>query len=513
MRRRRPLVVAAVVAGGGILCGLLFVGARVPRTALVREAEQALGAPLGVAQVRLRFVPQPVVDLVDVRAPDAGVVAGYLTAFDAERVRLRLALGPLLGGLAVVERIDFFGPRLRVVRPAAPEATPPRAAAAADPVRRPRRGTRQSGPRRTRRAEDRQATFRVRRVEIYEGRLQFVDEATVARWAVGRMRATIAFPAVLGNAVEQAHVVVRGALRHQGQSPLATLALQGEVGWAARRPRFRGAIETGPFVYGPLAVDGGAARVQADARGIHVRDLVLRAGRGAVAGRARALFGNAPTIAVSVAGRGAALEEALDDTGVVVRGRWETRLRLRAPAPWRGQARRALRGDGRVVIRAGAIEPFELGSALLDVVAPLRSRKQTRALRRRYGELFAERSLPFRRLSGTFRIEGGRVRTRDLAVRADAYRADGGGTVSVDGRLALGLRLALSPRLTRDLLGDGGFAAIVGAAPGQGLVVPLRLEGTVERPRVRATPQWSRALIRRTLGGSGMGDLLERLLR
>ena len=35
----------------------------------------------------------------------------------------------------------------------------------------------------------------------------------------------------------------------------------------------------------------------------------------------------------------------------------------------------------------------------------------------------------------------------------------------------------------------------------------------VEHPKLRTRPEWSRALIRRTLGGSGMGDLLERLLR
>ena len=49
--------------------------------------------------------------------------------------------------------------------------------------------------------------------------------------------------------------------------------------------------------------------------------------------------------------------------------------------------------------------------------------------------------------------------------------------------------------------------------PGQPLVVPLEIGGTVERPRIRATQDWSRDVIRRALGGSGMGDLLERLMR
>jgi hypothetical protein len=75
------------------------------------------------------------------------------------------------------------------------------------------------------------------------------------------------------------------------------------------------------------------------------------------------------------------------------------------------------------------------------------------------------------------------------------------------------MRLATSARLAEDLLGDRGLAAMAGAVPGQPLVVPLEVGGTVERPRIRASQDWSRDVIRRALGGSGMGDLLERLMR
>jgi hypothetical protein len=515
MGRRRLLLVAAAV-GGGLLCAVLVVGARVPRSAIVVAVERVLGHPLEVAHVRVRFVPQPALELVGVRAPYAGVVAGGVAAFEAQRVRLRLALGPLLAGRAVVDRMDLDGPLVRIVRPAEGHAPPGRANAGPDkgagPEKRTRPSRRRSGRGRARDDDD-QAIVRLRRVHVHKGRLQVIDEARATRWALGRIDSTVDLPPDLEAVGARAYVVLRGALRRGGRESLAELAVAGRLAWEDRQPRFRGRLESGPFAFGPLHFDGGDGRLAVDPRGAHLRGLELRLGAGAVHGRARALLGAAPTVALGIAGGGDALEDAFDETNVVVGGAWETAIAVRGPAPWRHRARRGLRGSGRVAIAAGVIEPFELGSALLDVLAPLRGREQSQQLRARYPDLFDERLVRFARLAGTFRLDGGRVRTHDLVLRGGAYRATGQGTVSVDGRLSLGIRLVLSATLTRDLLGRGGLAAAVGATPGREFVVPLQLDGTIEHPRIRTSPEWSRALIRRTLGGSGMGDLLEHLLR
>jgi len=517
MRWRRLLLVAVAV-GGGLLGALSLVGARVPQAALVAELERALGYPLEVGRARVRFLPRPTLELLDVRATTAGIVAGSVATFEVERLRLRLALIPLLGGRAIIDRVLFEAPLLRVVRPAAGHGGPPAARGAAVPeVLRPAKTRAPSGqsPAETRREAGGRdtAAVRVRRVDVHKGRVQFIDEATSGRWAAGRMRVTVDLPGELSVARPRAHVALRATLRRGGREPLAEVALDGWLVWDEGRPRFRGAIESGPFVFGPLRFDGGSAALSADPRGAHLRDLELRLGGGAVAGRARAVLGESPGVALGVAGRGEALEDAFDQAKIVVGGAWEARLALRGPAQWWKRARRGLRGYGRLVIRDGAIEPFELGSGLLDVLAPLRGREQSQQLRARYPDLFDESRLGFVRLGGTFRVTGGRVRTQDLVLRGDAYRAAVRGTVSVDGRLGLAMQVALSAALTEDLLGRGGLAAVIGAQPGRGLTVPLRLEGTVRHPRVRARPEWSRALIRRTLGGSGMGDLLERLLR
>ena len=116
MRRRRLLLVALAM-GGGLLGALALVGARVPRAAIVAELERALGHPLEVGRVRVHFGPRPALELLDVRADAVGVVAGSLATFEAERIRLRLAFVPLLGGRAVIDRVldassGTFGLRL-----------------------------------------------------------------------------------------------------------------------------------------------------------------------------------------------------------------------------------------------------------------------------------------------------------------------------------------------------------------------------------------------------------------
>jgi hypothetical protein len=326
------------------------------------------------------------------------------------------------------------------------------------------------------------------------------------------MRASVRLPPASAQPEKSATLELSTALRRGGREALAELTLDGRVDWDDGGASFRGDLDSGPFGFGPLRFDGGSGRLFVDRRGAHLRDLALEIGGGRVAGRARAVLGAEASVALALAGRGDALQDSFGEDKVVVGGAWDTRLAVHGPAPWRSRARRGLRGHGQLTITDGSITPFELGSSLLDVLAPLRGRAQSKQLRTRYPDLFDEERLAFSRLGGTFRIDGRRVRTRDLLLRGDAYRAAARGFVSVDGRLGLGVRLTLSEALTHDLLGNSGLAAAVGAVPGRGLMVPLRLEGTVTHPRVKARPDWSRALIRRTLGGSGMRDLLERLL-
>ncbi|HWP64967.1 MAG TPA: hypothetical protein VNO26_03525, partial [Candidatus Limnocylindria bacterium] len=114
MPARRPLLLAGLVLAGAV--GLLaLIGARIPQAAILLELERAVGHPIEVDQARVRLVPQPALELLDVRAPDAGVLAGCLARFEARRVRLRLAVAPLLRGRAVVSRMDLDGPLLRLV--------------------------------------------------------------------------------------------------------------------------------------------------------------------------------------------------------------------------------------------------------------------------------------------------------------------------------------------------------------------------------------------------------------
>jgi hypothetical protein len=513
MRRRGPLLVAAAT-GVGVLGGVLWMGARVPHAAVVAAAERALGRPFSVGRIQLRALPWPAVDLLDVDVPEAGRLAGCAAAFESERVRLRLALFPLVAGRAVVEGIDVEQPIVRLVCPAMAavseshgtgEGAAPAPRGPNAPAERATRAARIPMP-----GDGSAAVFHLRRLRVRGGRLQLLDEATATRWAIGRVDAT----AALGEGTDRAEVQVAGVLRRQGRALVETLDVEGTLRWGGRHPRLRGRVSVAGFAVGPLRVETADATLRAGERGVRLRDVVLRLGGGAVAGRARFAFGAPRVTALDVAGHGAALERAFDEAAVAVRGAWNARLALRGRPSSRGLGRRSLRGWAEVEIRDGAVEPFELGAALLDVVAPLRGRAQTQRLRHRYPDLFGARSLRFTRLAGTGRIDGGRVRTRNLVVRGGSYRARAAGSVGVDGALDLGLRLTLASALVKDLLGAGPLQTLVasGAVDGDP-TIPLRLGGTIEHPRVRTTTAWSRAVLRDTLGDGGVGDLMERLLR
>ena len=75
--------------------------------------------------------------------------------------------------------------------------------------------------------------------------------------------------------------------------------------------------------------------------------------------------------------------------------------------------------------------------------------------------------------------------------------------------------MTASPALTTEIVGRGRTrAALLG--DGDRLVIPLRVQGTVQHPHVSPTPEFSARVARALIGGDlgeRAGDLLERLLR
>src|SRR5204862_6427832 len=102
-------------------------------------------------------------------------------------------------------------------------------------------------------------------------------------------------------------------------------------------------------------------------------------------------------------------------------------------------------------------------------------------LRERYPDLFASDDLRFTRLSGSGVLEGGRIRSEDVVLEATSYEARGQGSLGLDGTLEVTVRLAASPALTDDVLGESrARASLVDTR--RRLTVPLRIHGPARRP-------------------------------
>src|SRR5262249_44076480 len=96
-------------------------------------------------------------------------------------------------------------------------------------------------------------------------------------------------------------------------------------------------------------------------------------------------------------------------------------------------------------------------------------------------------------------------RSDDLVLAATSWEARGEGTLGLEGDLDAGIRLAASPALTEDILGQSKARPVLVDTSGR-LSIPLRVRGPVRHPRVTPEPEFAATVARGLLGG-GLGDV------
>jgi hypothetical protein len=212
---------------------------------------------------------------------------------------------------------------------------------------------------------------------------------------------------------------------------------------------------------------------------------------------------------VWLTGRGRSLQGLLDEQVVTLRGRWTAAVWLRGPLSAQRGFRRRLHGTGRLVLLDGVVGPVSLGAALRDAVGRWGGRERGRTLRDTHPDLFGRQQIRFDRLSASFVLRRGRVRTTDLEVRSRSYAAAGRVSVGFDGSLRGHVQVRASPELTANLLGAGSLRALA-TGGGEALDVPLRIGGSVLRPNVRPDSSYTRDIVDRLLGRPGASRALER---
>lgn len=201
-----------------------------------------------------------------------------------------------------------------------------------------------------------------------------------------------------------------------------------------------------------------------------------------------------------------------------VGGRLSGVVRLAGRGATADALRATLAGDGRLAVADGVLRGVNLVDRVLGGVTrvPGLGMLLSRGLAAKYPAVLGGEDTRFDELSATWRIVDRVVHADRVALAARDYRAEGRGTLGLDGRLAARGTLELAPGLSDAVVGGVREARVLLNAGGR-LVVPFAVEGTW--PRVRVTPDV--AGLGRAVGGGavregieeGVGRLLDGLFK
>jgi uncharacterized protein involved in outer membrane biogenesis len=152
----------------------------------------------------------------------------------------------------------------------------------------------------------------------------------------------------------------------------------------------------------------------------------------------------------------------------LVAGRTSASAVLRGSGHMAADLRRSLQGTVGFEIRDGVLRGLPLVSAI------------DRALGVTTGDA---RDTRFERLSGTGRVQGGTIRSDDLALKAGELTLSGKGSLDFDHHLDLHLSAAFSPALSERLVRQASVLRRLRTPAGR-LVLPLTVTGTTTAPYV-----------------------------
>jgi len=126
-------------------------------------------------------------------------------------------------------------------------------------------------------------------------------------------------------------------------------------------------------------------------------------------------------------------------------------------------AMQSLNGTGHVLLRDGMVRGFDIAGTLRSITAP--------------GQQGGSRQTDFSQLSGSFNVRNGVASNDDLFMASPLFRLTGYGQVNL---VAKNMDYYVKPRLVGSLAGQGDTEAAR-----KGLVIPLRIKGPLDAPRVK----------------------------
>jgi len=209
-------------------------------------------------------------------------------------------------------------------------------------------------------------------------------------------------------------------------------------------------------------------RLQADRRQGSVTLDELQAYGGRLTGNARARPDDSPTYALDLQSQGIRLLAALQALTGQARfdGRADLRLALAASGTNQRELVRSLGGDGKLLLRDGAVLGVNIAGMLRQIM--------TLGLSPAAGE---QQRTDFAEAGGSFRIQNGVLRNDDFTLRAPVLRLEGAGTVDLPQRT---LDYQIRPQIAATLEGQGARGA-----PTLQAGVPFLVQGPLAAPSVR----------------------------
>ena len=516
---RRVLVVAGVLALATVaaMLGLAYLVASQGQR-LLAAASGALGREITAEDVGIDIGLGVGVALKKVRVAADPAVSSTQPLVTADRVEMRVRVWPLLRREVVVEsvvveaptanivrdrsgrmNIGTFGPRRAGGAPvpaAAGDAPPPPARAPAPP----------SAEEAPAEASIARPAFQVAMLRVRDGALHYRDEMTGRTSALLDMDADGRQPSV-----DAPMPVSFRARLHSPDVSLEDISGTGVLELSANPPTYRGTVEGGPGQLRMIPLERLSAKVEA-------RPPVLTLEES----RVDLLGGHATAGAtIGTPGKWLVAKVAAESIELARLPRKESKPypggalsldgQVSGPSPEDKDFRQALAGGGRFGVRDGRVEGLAIGRTIRDAMSMLLSDDDAKKLRERYPELFGGDELRFTRLDGSGRLAQGHIRTDDLVVAAPSYEMRGQGSMSLDGVLDFGLRLAASPALTEDLIHDRKVRKFLAGGDGR-LTIPLRVTGDIDHPRVMPDASFVASLASGALGGSSLEEAATGLL-
>ena len=196
----------------------------------------------------------------------------------------------------------------------------------------------------------------------------------------------------------------------------------------------------------------------------------------------------------------------------VASGRVDTRLSLSGAGLDSDTILQSLTGAGSFAIRDGMLHDINLAEEVLRGATgvPGLSSWISPSVQRRHPELFSSGDTRFRTLGADVEIEEGKLRTDDLDLETGDFALTGGGTIGLDGRVAMQTEFKTSAALATSLVGVASPTKYLLDRSGR-LVIPVRIDGQVTDLRVRPDDKYlGDAIARAALGSAAdaIGGLL-----